>query len=180
MDVKQSIAINHFKNNVYQLPITKRNESPINRFADLKGVVSQANRHQKIQAYLLQEKRESEAFARSNKAIRKLENMIDVLNFSLFDFELMHERYQDNKLSQMLEDIVAILKCTKTMISQSAIKGSVDFNQCGDTYIMAIYAAIKTTSTLMSMMGIVSTKLLDNLENMQTSLIYAIDEHLSL
>lgn len=178
MDLKQPAVANHFHNNVYPLPIGETKDSEAHRYTDFKSLVSQARRHQKVQTYLMQEAKESEAFAHSNKAIRKLENMIDVINFSLFDFELMHERYHDAKLLRLLEDIISILKCTKTTLSQVVVKGTIDFKTCGDTYIMAIYAAIKTINSLMGMVGIVCVKLLDDLENMQTSLIYAIDEHL--
>jgi len=178
MDVKQLITINHFHSNVYQLPIDVTKASSEKRSVDFKKLVSKKIRHGKIQAYLLQETRESESFARSNKAIRKIENMIDVINFSLFDFELMHERYQDDKLLRLLEDIIAILKSTKKTISQAVIEGLVVFKSCGDAYMMGIYAAIETINHLMAIKSIVSEKLLDNLENMKTSLIYAVDEHL--
>jgi hypothetical protein len=178
MSINQSIEASLLDSNVYALPKQDFTAPVAQREKGFRKLLSQVQKHNRIQSYLLKEDREVTIFARSNKANRKLENMVDVINFSLFDFELMFERYQNSRLSRLLEDIISILKCTKITISQAVIESCIDFKACCDSFIMAIYAAIKAIGSLMSMMDIVSARLLDDLENMQASLVYAIDEHL--
>ena len=126
MKIYQATA-GRFENNIYDLPNIFPQEPLHQKKEKFKALFSYTKDDYGINAYLLQEDRNSEFFSRSNKAIRKLENMIDVINCSLFDFELIHEQFKECNLSHFLQDIISILKCTKTTLSQAVLKGTIEF-----------------------------------------------------
>jgi len=178
MEISQLETVSKCKGNLSDLQMPTSRQSLDDKNKSFKNLFIKTKEYNPIQSFLLYDDRASELFTRSNKSIRKLENMIDVINFSLFDFEQNYKNNQEYKVSHLLQDIISILNRTKKTISQETTKNIIDLKACEDVYLMAIYAAIQAINQILNTMGIISKKTLDELNNMRISLIFAVDEQL--
>ena len=123
-----------------------------------------------IETLLLNENSCSNLFYTSNKSTRKLEEMIDVINFTLFDFELIYERYKDSAFINILIDIISYLKSAKCTLNRESLNNVIDLNVCQTTFMMAIYAAMRAINHLLKQKDTSILNLNEDLSNMMQSL----------
>lgn len=139
-------------------------------------LINNTYHHQNIHmtGVILNEKQQSYLFRNSNKCARKIESMLDIINFTLFDFELMYERYGNSPLDVIFKDIIAYLKSSKHVINQESIKDLVNIESCESTYKLAVYAALEAIDYFLNQNYVSDHNFNDELQNMKISLKFAI------
>ncbi len=130
-----------------------------------------------VRTFLVNQDRLSPVCIRSNQSIRKIEQMIDVLHFTLFDFELMQNQMNNPLFAAMLSDVIAMLKSAQYTISQESVKPFATMKWFEDVFVMALFAAIRMINQILSThQGDASCD--EELRQIRASLQVALDEAL--
>ena len=140
-----------------------------------KHLVSKVNDDNGICNYLLNADRLSQVYMRSNKSIRKMENMIDALHFTSVDFTLIAERFHDASWCGLIQDMIAILRSAKNTITQESIKSITTMKQSEDIFVITVYAAMSMITQILSTENL-DASLCEEFKNIHASLRVALEE----
>jgi hypothetical protein len=167
-------ALNHHENDVLEakpkLTVARQN-------VHFKNLVSKVNDDNRISDFLFNTGRASQVCIRSNKSIRKLENMLDVLHFTSVDFTLIAERFHDASWCGLIQDMIAILKSAKNTITQESIKSITTMKLSEDIFVISVYAAMGMIMQIRSTQNL-DASLCEEFKNIHASLLVALEEHL--